>query len=775
MNLSQWISDNSPLDKRPENYDLIVDDILAQLLGFICSHNDEADTKGHMSTADDSLMQLLFVSQKTKNQLRINPDMIEVAEADSGFVDLVCSGSATGVFSDELCQSGLLCNDEECDNVLAAGIIYEQLKFGEPFDYQGKVDWRNGGSLLNKMIVTDPNERISAKDALQILASENDGRVIINFTEFESGAVVKSDEIIYNSSDFILHLPTNITSESSIKTFYVTDNKDRKIYYRAAPVIECVYCTALKRPDVNKIEYSNSMKKIIVGIDIGFKKINASIIDNNGQIYDVFNSNIAANKISYPICIASDNGGVLFLGSEAETRIRKDLAKPVLIHSCDPANEIEIVKGIYESYDSLLQKLFADFKAELLSRINVDYTCLEFYYILPAEFSDAKKIAYRSALKAIGFGENEVDGFCSVYCWLRKRGILRDNSVSFIIDGGEGAVRIGVVKSDANSAVRTLYKNCCSGGYEMTQKLISAEEAKIKKFDVPDYEDYASNKVILAKNIEEVKKSLTYSKRVRRSVKLQSNGEEKTVVLLHDRRLLNEYISGVKSALNKCLDSCSGFNITDVILLGGLSVMPELIDYVNDCAKRCNSKFHLLDYSEVFARGAAIYGSIQVPIQVKNQAENSVDDVPVEKINNKTTREIGIQIQDPLRNTITFQTKVPIGTQYNDDGNVNFEYDYTVTVDELRNRKCSLKVYTREPGMSHITSTLVDSDKAIRALGMLQITIPEKFKLAKDHLVVTLYIDRNELVTAKVIWKYKYIGFVAIEKSVTDFKFITPR
>ncbi len=784
MILSDWIKDYTKQKDTIDNYQIIADDILAQLLGFICRRTDNM----HLESSP-----LLFFTTGINKPLRINPDNIEVEITDknSGFVDLKLSeNDRNNDYSEKLRKSGLVECDEEKDNVLAAGIIYTEIKYGEPFYYDCTSSSVNDDELLQKMIAVKSNERVRAREALEILAQRYDNKctVNVNYIESDTGMLIHTQVQETNGSVGELKPQSEVKNVTNSMSFYVWDTGIRKVYFRAAPIYENVICSPIKTPQECNIGIQKSNMQISVGLDFGLHKVNVSCVGIKGDVIDIFGATPVGRSVIYPIAFACAEDKTLKFGLDAVRCNKENAAQLLYIFDKDISGSIEFMVGGGKTESiaakDVLEKFLYALKKSILERMIVDEGEVSFVYTLPDGFEETKKEWIRAALKVSGFGNTEITtGNAAACCIFNNFDEKADSKSIIIIDAGESAVHVEVVRRNEKKCYETLYSNNAPGGDEISRELLHIVNNTIVK-DYPNIND-PRNAEAVKNGVEALKRAVTYTyqndrQAVKRYVLIKDeNGEHKQSVKQNRKaveRISQPVINKINSVFSECRNYCKENNISvsNVIVIGGVSVLTQLRDSVRHSFSELRCKIDFDECFEAVSRGAAIYGCLNrenirksVPAEVKPLVRSSVLNggsgnikteaaKEIKPVSDVTTKEYGIQIQSSVRSDLVFRTMISCPKKY-ENNRVGFDtlYQYKVTDSELQKGECSLRLYTREAGKENVRSTIEDNCNAIRAIGKLIFKLPADFNIDKDYFMVNMYADRTDKIYPEIEWRRK--------------------
>ena len=762
MILSEYIKKERPIDKAK------ADDILAQLLGYICRNTDPLPGE------------LLYLDQHNAGGLRINPDNIEVKKDDknSGYVDLEMQKKAeTDDYSVLLRESGMLCCSEEKDNVLAAAVIYTELLYGEEFYYDSSSVSEVEDDLLKEMLEPNPNKRITALEALKMLASRyiNGGErcwVILNYIEAETGMRIKSESRELDMAVGCPKTESEITNDKDQTHFTVISASKKRIYFRVAPITVDVLCTRKKRP--RNFTQPSFTGKIRVGLDFGFHKVNVSCIDSSGKLCDVFSSNFVSQAAVYPFAAACLNGELKFGSAAVQLYKESGTELKYIVDICDNAGQIafELPNGTSIMFDSttVLRKFLNALKSDILKSLIICESDVSFAYSLSFSSEEIKRERFREALKECGFGSNELSSGQAIACSLiHENNMQAQDSAFMVIDAGAGAVHIEVFKYKGNNSYESLYVKNAPGGYAVTQKLYNST-----RYDV----EYAINNGVLNskrdsaaiyETMDSLKKALNYSyennESVQRKIPIVGNQNDaqyvgigsKSKVLKTSAAGIYKAITGaVKDCVNHCLDN--HIRISYAIVCGGVIAVSDLNKNITELLRRLSGcKVVFIEHDQAAARGTAFFAGVERRIEKKTEtrSDSSVQQVQKNDVAlNATIKEYGIQIK-ASRNELVFKSMIPIGTKYeNDCVKFDMPYKYEVNRDEIERGSCVLFLYTRQAGKQHVRSTLdANNNGAIAAIAKVSFSLPIGFKADKDHFTVDISVDRQDRIKPDIRWK----------------------
>ncbi len=629
---------------------------------------------------------------------------------------------------------------KESDSVYVAGfILYFMVKADKPklaFIYRGqpdgavlKLENSSFDKLVQSMTEANPENRISAKEVLNVLAEQFPSDAKILLVDKDSDAEISTETISLKSAETVW-----VCGESR-REFrgmpYRFCEKKIKLPYRTGGITRKVKVSFF-REDVTLTSKLGSGGKFI-GIDIGSNRTKVSVLENK-KIYTC--------KIDgeYSIPTAAEyNGNKYYFLSDKEERVflkRNDDSQIEISRQNAAETFFRKLLAICNDCDGICFTYSGE-HFEMLDKVRKDV------------FSEAKYVSFVSPLKSAGTS------------LLREKN-LKGNVL--LVDIGESEARAGIVICDSeNCSLEWKIENSISGGRSVTDRIYEKLISHLDAVNIPmrslgeskiSSENYIHNIRTLRSAAEKLKCQMSFSKEndsimidiglVRPDSTIQTITVNSNECGL--REVIGRYADDVSDMIKESISRAglSERNIGCVIINGKAAVVPLVCDGIKNIFNNMNCQI-IENMSDITlqARGAAMIPSL-------NSADRN--EIAVQHL----FSDIGIVVASSAGGTAPEFRKLLSADTAFINGKVFFAYRTAIRREELEDGCYVLRLYKRDKGCSE--KYLNGINDGIKYFGRVLVKIEDDFNYETNVLMFKLWVDTYGKLSAEV----------TIERKVTN-------
>lgn len=606
--------------------------------------------------------------------------------------------------------------------------------------------------VLKAMTNVNFRTRITAYDALDLLAKKYKGNACINIIENDSNICIDKINISLKSAVVEWRTESNIIVDG--QCFYpVENNKPVRIYFRCKNY-ECDFKVTMHQPSKESHYNITCDSGRFYGVDIGRKYVSISVINNTGKIVGY------ADAVK--IIMAIDCQGDYKYDKEAEMLKEKANAEIVEIFNSSFLSEVQnsVIDSsgniVYVSTEKVVDGFIKYLIDILKTQFDYDKSCL---ITFTTSGGNTSKFWHDIILPSVRKCEISPMFISQVYAsamnYYAEKGCTKQ---IMLINSGASCTEIAIAENHeklnnsnaANFAIAKCNIFTTSGGDKMTDVILNIIFEKINiEYNINMYSQensnlsaahYNANYHRLIETAEQFKKALTFADSASDTITLHSsntNVETITVTILKNeyKNLMNPIITDMKEQLDKCLNTqrCHKTNLETVLLSGRAIATPALRNLVESYFRDTNCNIVRIYDVSMISRGAAV-----------NSFLNRNADCPKNEF--VTDSDIGYVSLDISRGIPTFKRIIVAGTAFA-DGKISFFHEIKCTEAEKRHHFGEFKLYTREKGMEHIDCTY--DGNAIHYIGKIKFDIPDTLIPDVEKIKLEISIDTSKRITVK--------------------------
>lgn len=453
----------------------------------------------------------------------------------------------------------------------------------------------------------------------------------------------------------------------------------------------------------------------VFGIDLGTTYSVIATLDENKQPKIIENQDEGKATLASAVYFPED-GGDPVVGTEAKgiaeaepDRVARFIKRYIGKSNAEEIAHRDGLKALFE-YNGNTENPIT-ISSYILKRL-VEYAFQQGYDVkdvvitCPAYFTDEERRATRQAGENIGLNVlniiNEPTAAALSYCYNG----YKENKKILVYDLGGGTFDVTIVDLRVDDeqnvmvdAIRT-GGNDKLGGVDWDNRLydyLASDYAEQNGIDINDLD--AEIIQIIHQKVEPTKISL--SNVTSKTVTVVCEGESTKIAITREKfeeltkDLVDQTMYFVDDVLNKA--SLSSDNISEVLLVGGSTLMPVIMDTVKE--KFPNSKVVRTDPHLAVAKGAAIFAGINVSEQYDEKPQNTGKSGEIgigdghEIPDSSSNRENSIiQVRDPLSHSYGPSVYVTL-----EDGSEAFMIDNIAFIGEdvpVKNEKTYVAVGT---------------------------------------------------------------------------------
>lgn len=663
------------------------------------------------------------------------------------------------------------------DDVFAAGIALYRMLTGQTPDYQRaqllligagkgkrvpfvKYEGSSLSDLLERMTEVSAESRISADEALDLLAGQFGSEADICITESHTDAELKTYTVTLDKG--FLNWKPNAEYVFDQQHFFPQKKDGIEISYRVKKLTyRCDVSTERYVPKAElDIKAEEGCKSF--GIDLGACNLLISCLDSEGNIFELD----LGGKPTVSAAAAYRTGGDSVFGSEAEELNRKTGAELIYCFSSDYDTDDDITVTAADGttvqicISDVIRDFFTYLKELMIEKADYSPEHDSTVIALRACSSQRYRIAVTAISERVGIKASTVSGIAAV--GLSFLASEESDKKLMIVDAGSNDTCIGIVpgieqlSADAASEFTTKWLGGvrASGGTAVTDALCTSMKHELnhnyglnmfsRERSGLNPRQFEENERTIRKAAETIKKKLSFSDNADCELELCSAPMQIVKAKLgYTRDQLNiiaaSMLHGINEAMQRCLseDNSTKYEIDWLLITGGSSLIPAVRDKAARFFKETPAKIRMLYDITAVSRGAAICASIRTDRDVSVEHAEIDDD-------------LGIMTVDAVSGIPVFQCKLAVGTQFK-NGKASFSYTFKVHDDDFDDQGfCTLKLYTRKKGMEYVRSTIDPNGSAIRYIGKIKTKLPETFEKSTDFLIFTVEIDPLENLKVRI-------------------------
>ncbi len=633
---------------------------------------------------------------------------------------------------------------EDSDSVYVAGLILyfmvtEELPLlnnDELFFAQAK---RTGAVLelpnssFNKLVQAlteaDPNARISAKEALNMLAEQYPADARIKLLEKDSNVEISTESIPLKSAETVWVCGESHREFRGIP-FQFCEN-ELKLPYRAAGLTREVKITFFKE-NVSLASKLGIGGKYI-GIDIGSNRTKISVLENK-KIYT------CPIDGEYSVPTASEyNGNLYFFLADKDEKVflkRNDDSQIEISRQMAAEDFFRRLLTVCDGCDGICFT-YSNEHMELLDNVR------------KAVFADKKNVSFSSSLRSAGTA------------------FLQENNLKgnvLLLDVGASEARVGIFTCDSDyNSLEWRIENSISGGRSVTdgfyeKLLLHLDAVNIPMRSLNDsrltMERFRHNIEVLRAAAENLKCTMSFSREnvplivdiglARPNSTIQHIPVDSIGCGLWDvsRRYADDVFGFIKETISKA--GLSERNINYIVINGKAAISPPICDGIKEIFRDSDCRI-IEQMSDITlqARGAAMSSFLGTV------GENEVA-AP------RIFTDIGIAVTSASSGSVPeFRQLLQADTAFV-NGKVFFAYRTAIQSKDLEDGSYVLRLYKRDKGCNE--KYLNGINEEIKYFGRVLVNIPDDYNFENNMLMFKLWVDTYDKLSAEVTIERKAVG-----------------